>query len=287
MCAMRTRGSRRAFALTIAVVSLGMLAGIAGLASAQDIRAAADSRHAMLREAMLGVLHDQAEVRETTARQRCVTLPVEPPDDRLQGAHGSSLTESRCEVARFDSLGSSRAGEWFAAEYHWVSVFSAEDSARGAAARDTVSESEAVLFASMQSGRMRPIWHARIETGEHGVWRSVTPELAARESGILLSVQHCVNGTGGCSQEFLRRSAAGGWSPVWQAWVDQLPQGMAGRILHGVRIDVHTLRGEAGFYGPRDPNCCPAEMLRVVLSMRGDSLVLLHHAVVPANPVTH
>jgi len=287
MCAMRVRGSRRAFALAIAVVSFGMMAGIANRASAQDIPAAADSRHGMPREAMLGILHGQGEIRETTARQQCLTLPVDPPDDRLQGAHGDSLVTSRCEVARFESLGSARAGEWFDAEYRWVSVFSAENAARGPAARDTVAESEVVLFASTQSGRVRPIWHARIETGGHGVWSSVTPELAERESAILLSVQHCVNGTGGCSQEFLRRSAAGGWTPVWQAWIHQLPPDMAGRILHGVRIDVHTLRGEAGFYGPRDPNCCPAEMLRVVLALRGDSLVLIHHAVVLANPVTH
>ena len=52
-------------------------------------------------------------------------------------------------------------------------------------------------------------------------------------------------------------SAAGHSSAMRQLWMDQLPRGMEGRILHGVRIDVRTLEGEAGFYGSRDPNCCP------------------------------
>ena len=162
-----------------------------------------------------------------------------------------------------------------------------EDTTRGPAARDTVAESEVVLFAPSTGDLVRPIWHARIETGDHGVWRSVTPELAARGSNLLLSVQQCVNGTGGCSQEFLRRSSAGSWSAVWQPWLDQLPHGMAGRILHGVRIDVRTLRGEAGFYGVRDPNCCPSEILRLVLALHEDSLVLSHHAVLPSESTTH
>ena len=55
--------------------------------------------------------------------------------------------------------------------------------------------------------------------------------------------------------------------PVWQAWLDQLPRGFEGRIRHGVRIDPRTLRGEAGI---------------VHLTVRGDSLVLLRHAVRPA-----
>ena len=146
---------------------------------------------------------------------------------------------------------------------------------------------QVVLFAPSTGDSVRPIWHARIETGDHGVWRSVTLELAARGSNLLLNVQHCVNGTGGCSQEFRRRSSAGSWSAVWQPWLDQLPHGMAGRILHGVRIDVRTLRGEAGIYGSRDSNCCPSEILRLVLALHGDSLVLSHHAVLPTESTTN
>ncbi len=84
----------------------------------------------------------------------------------------------------------------------------------------------------------------------------------------------CVNGTGGCGQEFLHRHPDGRWFPVQQTWVDQLPHGFADRIRHGVRIDPTTLRGEAGFYGERDANCCPSQRLIVHLALHGDSLVL-------------
>ena len=91
----------------------------------------------------------------------------------------------------------------------------------------------------------------------------------------------CVNGTGGCGQDFLLRHPDGHWFPLKQAWLDQLPRGYKGRIRHGVRIDPKTLRGEAGFYGNRDPNCCPSQNLIVYLTVRRDSLVLLRQAVRP------
>jgi hypothetical protein len=68
---------------------------------------------------------------------------------------------------------------------------------------------------------------------------------------------------------------------VRQVWIDQLPHDLAGRIDHGMRIGVRDLHGEGGLYGPRDPNCCPSELLRVQLGLRGDSLVLRSRTVVP------
>ena len=287
MRALRGAGEYLNVALLAGLFSCAVLMAAALPLSGQGIPPAGDSRHGMLRDAMLGLLHDQSELRETQARQRCLVLPVDPPNDRLQGPHGDSLISTRCEVTRFQPLGSGKARGWFSAEYGWVSLFTAEDSAGGPTARDTVTESEVVLFAAANGDFVQPVWHARIETGDRGVWRSVTPELALRGSNVLLSVQHCVNGTGGCSQEFLRRSAAGRWSAVWQLSMDQLPRGVEGRILHGVRIDVRTLEGEAGFYGSRDPNCCPSERLRLALALRGDSLVLSHYAVLPTESTTH
>ena len=89
---------------------------------------------------------------------------------------------------------------------------------------------------------------------------------------------YCVNGTGGCTQEFLRRNRNRTWTAIRQAWLDQLPSGSWGRIRHGSRIDPQSLRGEAGFYGDGDPNCCPSQTLFVELALRGDSLVLIHHS---------
>lgn len=224
---------------------------------------------------MLGLLKGQAAVPMTRAQHECLTLPVDPPDDRLQGPHGDTLVSSRCEVTAFTDLGGAQPAKWVAARYAWTSIFTAEDAARGKDARDTAKEEEVVLFEVVQSGRVRPIWHARIDAGEYGVWRSVTPEIGATSEGdALLSVMLCVNGTGGCTQDFLHRHADGRWFPVRQAWLDQLPDGYAGRIRHGVRIDARTLHAEAGFYGDADPNCCPSQTLAADLAVRDDALVL-------------
>jgi hypothetical protein len=240
-----------------------------------------DTRQGMLREAMLGLLRNQPSVTATRARQRCLALPVEPPGDGLQGPHGDSLITSHCDVVRYAPSDSTSSSRWFTATYRWISLFTAEDTARGPAARDTVSQEETVLLTASEPGKVRPVWHARFETGDYAVWRSITPEIGTPGGITLLSVMSCVNGTGGCSQEFLRRESTGQWGPVWQVWPDQLPKGLNGRINHGVHIDVHTLRGSGGLYGSRDPNCCPSEELRVELRVKSDSLVLQHYSVVP------
>ena len=64
-------------------------------------------------------------------------------------------------------------------------------------------------------------------------------------------------------------------------WVDQLPPGYSGRILQGARIDPRTLEAEAGFYGHHDPERCPSQLLRTQLALRGDSLILRSHRLVP------
>jgi hypothetical protein len=93
-------------------------------------------------------------------------------------------------------------------------------------------------------GQVRPVWHQRIETGEYAVWRSITPRVAlTSQSTTLLSVMMCVNGTGGCGQEFLHCHTDGRWSGVRQDWLHQLPDTYIGRVRHGVLIDPFSLRG--------------------------------------------
>jgi hypothetical protein len=236
-----------------------------------------------LSEAMSGILPNASAVSALDAAQQCVELPVLPPNYRLQGPHGTTLISTKCEVVAYHAVEGLAAGGWVTARYRWTSVFTAEDSTRGPAARDMATEEEAVLFDSPQGGKLRPVWHARFDSGPYGVYRSITPEVASTTPGsILLSVAYCVNGTGGCSQEFLQRRADGRWSTVRQSWLDQLPAGFSQRILHGVRIEPRTLKGEAGFYGRSDPNCCPSQVLRIDLALRGDSLVLIHQTIVSA-----
>jgi hypothetical protein len=167
-----------------------------------------------------------------------------------------------------------------AARYRWTSLFTAEDNSRGPSARDTVKKEEAVLFEVRAPGQVRAVWHARFDAGEYGLLRSITPEVASMSRGTtLLSVMSCVNGTGGCSQEFLERYADGRWHGIRQDWLDQLPAGFAGRIRHGSRIDPASLRGQSGLYSDSDPNCCPLQRLTVDMELRGDSLVLRRHTV--------
>jgi hypothetical protein len=268
--------ARLNFALLLGAVFAGAVQGTRQIVPGQN-----PSRYDAQRDAAVGLLAGEPSVSKTRARERCLSLPVDSPNDRLQGPHGDSLVATHCEMVRYAALGIGSRSGWSFAEYRWVSLFTAEDRTRGFAARDTVGEDEMVAFAPAETGRVRPVWHERFETGSHGLWRSVTPEIAKFSADILLSIQHCVNGTGGCSQEFLRRSPSGQWTSVRQVWLDQLPHDLAGRIDHGTRIDVRDLRGEGGLYGPRDPNCCPSELLRVQLGLRGDSLVLRSRTVVP------
>jgi hypothetical protein len=226
-------------------------------------------------DVILGVLAAQPAISIARARSECVTLPVAPPNDRLQGPHGDTLISSQCFVGSFEDLGTERPAKWAAAHYTWNSVFTAEDTAKPKDARDTATEDEAVLFEVVTPGTARPVWHLRFDSGPYGVWRSVTPEIGATPQGtVLLSVMLCVNGTGGCEQELLHRHASGRWVAVRQTWLDELPRGYRGRIRHGVRIDPRTLRAEAGFYGDEDPNCCPSQTLIADLTVRGDALVL-------------
>jgi hypothetical protein len=250
--------------------------------AAQTIPPPDDSRNSLLREAVLGLTPSQPGVPARRAMNECLELPVAPPDDRLEGPHGDSMVTARCQVVAFRALERGTQPHWTTARYAWTSVFSAEDTTRGAGARDTVTEEEVVLFDAAELGKSRPVWHARFETGNYAMWRSITPELARARGGVLLSIMRCFNGTGGCGQEFLLRHPDGRWFPVWQVWPEQLPQGFVPRLLHGFHIDPRTLRGEAGFYGERNGNCCPSQILVVHLALRGDSLVLQRHAVRPA-----
>ena len=280
---------KRAKKLTIpavgAVAVMGLQAILFGLDSArvlaQNLPTPEDTRHSMLREAMLGLLTGQPSIPEIEARQHCLTLPVDAPNDRLQSPHGSQLISTNCEIISDQPLDGVLPAGWVTSRYRWTSVFTAEDATRGPDAQDIVTEEEVVLFEPTVSGQVRAVWHARFDTGPYAIWASVTPEVAqTSEGGTLLSVMSCVNGTGGCGQEFIQRHPDGRWFPVWQHWLDQLPKGFLGRIRHGVRIDPRTLQREAGFYGDRDPNCCPSQRLIVELQLRDNSLVLVHHALV-------
>jgi hypothetical protein len=112
----------------------------------------------MLRDAMLGLLRDQRARFAAEVRKRCLKLPVDPPNDRLEGPHGDTLASETCRVAEVLALGAGALSQWTMARYQWTSIFTAEDRSRGENARDTVAEEEVVVFDAPDIGELRPVW---------------------------------------------------------------------------------------------------------------------------------
>jgi hypothetical protein len=265
-------------------LGFGLLLLVVAFASASlaHSQTAEDAQNRVLREVGFGALRAQRAVPISRARHKCLVLPPVPEGDDSVGLDGMSGSLERCEVVEFKRLAGPASG-WTVARYRWTSSKPAGDLSSRFSQSDLVTAEEVVLFDTPTPGRVQPIWHDRFATGEGAVWRSVTLEAApAGGRSTLLGVMYCVNGTGGCGREFLRRNQDRSWTRIRQAWFGQLPSGFRGRIRHGSRIDLQSLRGEAGFYGDSDPNCCPSQILSVELALRGDSLVLVHHSVAAA-----
>jgi hypothetical protein len=280
-------------AITVVALLFALLATKARPVSGQ---ATSEESSDFARDYAQGFLSNYASVPETGMRNHCLPLPlVEPSASGLDdGPHGDSLVATRCEVLNYHRLGSAPGGPWFVAEYRLTSVYTplsplppdarltdrSRDEGRDPSTRDTVTHGEMVLLANAVPGQVRPVWH---QLFDYTMIRSMTIEVAAAAGGAtLLSVQSCVNGTGGCNQEFLRRASDGRWGSVRQIWRLQLPRGFTDHIEHGFSIDPRTLRGEAAFYGAHDGNCCPSQMLNLWLTLRGDSLVLHRQTVTRA-----
>jgi hypothetical protein len=149
--------------------------------------------------------------------------------------------------------------------------------------RDTLREDHVVLFsAPLDGSRLTAEWHARYDLD---LWTGVHLQVGPTEDGgALLSVVSCVNGTAGCGQNLLLRRGDG-WRVVRQAWLEQLPDSVAGEFWKGTYINPMTLQGRAPLYGEDDANCCPSRMLYVRVRLQGDALVLRdYRAVEPGEP---
>lgn len=122
------------------------------------------------------------------------------------------------------------------------------------------------------------MWHYRFEPE---VLASVTPEVAATENGsVLVAIDECVNGTGGCSQSFLLERG-GGWRAVRPAFLDSLNHRYPGAIAHGYHVDVRTLRANAAVYAASDANCCPSRVAKMRLRLRDGKLEIIELRVRP------
>jgi hypothetical protein len=184
-----------------------------------------------------------------------------------------------CAALGFASLGVVGGASWYSslAGRRWLF----NDSLRNSV--DTVAESELVLFMVRSAQRMTrdtllmPIWHYRFEPE---MLRSVTPTVVPLDGGVLVSIDECVNGTGGCSQSFFTYRG-GRWSVVRLSFLDSLNHRFPGAINHGFHVDPRTLRADAAVYSPGDANCCPSRNAEMRLRLRGDTLEIVELRVRP------
>jgi hypothetical protein len=195
-----------------------------------------------------------------SARRGCLELgdSTYTPDVRQIGA---------CISLGFKFLGVAGGTRWYSSRASRRWLFN--DPPKGSA--DTVVESELVLFRAIGDSLLAPVWHYSFEPEE---LRSVTPQVVAASDGVLVSIDECVNGTGGCSQTFLLRRG-GTWRNVRLSFLDSLNRRFPGAINHGYHVDVRTLRASAAVYSREDANCCPSRVAEMRLRLRGEALEII------------
>ncbi len=215
-----------------------------------------------------GHLLTRPPVAMASARRGCLELGDDtytPGDHQIGG----------CTDLGFTSLGVAGGARWYSslASRRLLLV----DPPKNAA--DTVVESELVLFRAIGDTLLSPVWHYRFEPA---LLRSVTPEVVAAGGGVLVSVDECVNGTGGCGQSFFTYRG-GRWRVVRLSFLDSLEHRFPGAINHGSHVDPRTLRASAAVYSDTDANCCPSRVAEMRLRLRGDALEIIELRVRPNN----
>jgi len=208
-----------------------------------------------------------------TARRGCLEL-----------GDGANTVDVRqvgpCVSLGFKAIGVADGSRWYSSIAHrrWLLTDPAKSSA------DTAAESELVLFsvdtqAATRDTLATPVWHYRFEPE---MLRSATPQVAVVNGAVLVAIDRCVNGTGGCSQNFLLRRDAK-WSIVRLSFLDSLNRQFPQSVNHGYHVDVRTLRGDAAVYSPNDANCCPSRVAEMKLRLRGNALEIVELRVRPSN----
>jgi hypothetical protein len=188
-----------------------------------------------------------------------------------------------CRVIRYVPLDSTSDAIWSYALYHHTSVYHSA----GSSQPDTIPELELVLLAAPLDSvdHLAAVAHTR---ADHNGIIDMSVAVADHPNGVLLGVEFCLNGTGGCWQEFLHRSG-----PQWRELPDPygllVPElrrmgvvvGPQGSRLAMPRINTRTLRGVISLYGPRDANCCPSRRAEFQLELTRQGFRLLELTVLP------
>lgn len=202
---------------------------------------------------------DSTRVAAHEAWTRCVT----PLRTNLVWA----AADSTCQLVGFRPLGTAGGLAWSVARYRRSVVF--DDSLD----LGTMDLDELALFARAgPAPEERLVWHL---VRDRDFEFLDTLRWVATTRDIFLVVTLCLNGTGGCGDEYLR-FADGGWRPLEQPFARALQARLPrDHWLHkGRRLDLETLTGIWPVAAPGDGNCCPSLELPFSLELVGDTLLL-------------
>ena len=125
------------------------------------------------------------------------------------------------------------------------------------------------LFEDLGKGSVRP-WVAIISDGDAMQRGSIT--VAFGPVGTFVVRTECVNGTGGCSDDYFRWRP-GALTPLREEWVEQVESQLRpDYTLARSRVDFTTMTGTYTARHPKDMNCCPSATIEVDLELVGATL---------------
>ena len=251
-------------------VVVALLAAIGLPSAAQDVA---------LTQPNVGILSSSPTIGSEGARTSCPSF-LTGHRDQLEAAVPEDSSTSTCSVERVDSLGDAAGLRWWAVKYLTRHVFPADSIKRQYAPRDTADTADVVDVVVYSVQRGATAWRAQWQGwAERRMTRDVDVTLGVHGTLAVFSILSCVNGTGGCDQHFLARTASA-WVPLNETYHDQLARRFGrGVFWKGVVVDVHTLRGSVPLYSSGDANCCASRQLYLTLIIRGTDV-----AVQSANP---
>lgn len=202
---------------------------------------------------------DSARVTWSDADTRCVTT--------LRTGFVTPAADSSCRVVNLVPLGTAGQDDWYVARYR-RSVIHADSFAT-----DTMDLDELVLFArAPHASDARLAWHLVRDRDYEFL---DTLRWVPTRHGVFLDLLTCLNGTGGCGDEYLRFDGAR-WRVITQPFAKDLQSRLpADHWLHkGRQLDLETLTGVWPVAAPGDANCCPSLELSFSLRLVNDALVL-------------
>ena len=244
---------------------VALLAAMALPCAAQDVA---------LTQPTTGILSSSPKIESERARTGCPSF-LTGHRDQLEAAVPEDSSTSTCTVDRVDLLGDAAGLRWWAVKYHTRHVFPADSIKRQNAPRETADTADVVDVVVYSVQRGAGAWSAQWQGwAERRLTRDVNVTLGVHGTLAVFSILSCVNGTGGCDQHFLGRTATA-WVPLNEKYHAQLERRFGRDVFwKGVVVDVHTLRGRVPLYSSGDANCCPSRQLHLTLVIRGTDVAV-------------